>query len=444
MKRVYELFGYSDGPVEQCYWDTTTARPARSAPLAGDVHADIAIIGAGFTGLSAALHLARDAGADVAVIEANGVGWGASGRNGGFASIGGTKARDATLLRRFGKAAMDEWHEVQRETPAIVTEILDHYGIDADTHSHDGEVVLAHRPRDFAALRHEASDLARAYGVETKLIGRDELAGNGMGGTEFHGGMRLGLGFALNPLKYVLGLASAARTEGARIYENSPVTGIGHENGRHVLQTETGRLIARKLIIATNGYSSDDVPGWMAGRYLPAQSAVLVTRKLTPGEIAAQGWSSMTMAYDTRNLLHYFRLMPNGHFLFGARGGTSASQPAVAERKAGLRADFEAMFPAWSGVDTPHYWSGFVCLTRALTPYIGAIDGAADAWAGFGWHGNGVALGTWAGRCLARIATGQGGVPALMAPRPGRIPFGRARRHILPLAYRWYDWSDRG
>ncbi|MCB2130005.1 MAG: FAD-binding oxidoreductase [Rhodobacteraceae bacterium] len=444
MRRIYEPFGYGDGPVEHCYWDTTIARPARAAPLAGDVHAEIAIIGAGFTGLSAALHLARDAGADVAVIEAKGIAWGASGRNGGFASIGGTKAKDATLLRRFGAAALDEWHAVQRETPALVTEILERYGIDADTHSHEGEICLAHRPRDFEAFREWAQALARAYGVETELIGRGELAARGMGGTAFHGAMRLGLGFALNPLKYVLGLAAAARAEGARIYEESPVLRVSHENGRHVLHSAQGRLIARRLIVATNGYSSEDVPDWMAGRYLPAQSAVLVTRELTADEIAAQGWSSTAMAYDTRNLLHYFRLMPNGRFLFGARGGTGASQPALERRRGLLRADFDTMFPAWAGVETAHYWSGFVCMTRALTPYIGAIGGVDDAWAGFGWHGNGVALGTWAGRCLARLATGQGGVPALMARQPGRIPLGAARRFILPLAYGWYGWEDRG
>ncbi|MEI2808086.1 NAD(P)/FAD-dependent oxidoreductase [Albidovulum sp.] len=443
MRRIYEDHGYSQGPVERCYWDTTVARPPRGAAVEGDVRADVAVLGAGYTGLSAALHLARDAGADVAVVEAEGIGWGASGRNGGFASIGGTKASGATLLRRFGRAGLDEWHGVQKETPASVAEILDRYAIDADAHSHEGELALAHSAREFAILRDELAEVRRDYGVRAELLGPADLAALGMGGTRFHGGLSMELGFALNPLKYALGLGAAVKAEGARIYENSPVEAIGREGGDFVLRTPRGRLLAKKLIVATNGYSSEDVPDWMAGRYLPTQSAILVTRELTDAEIARQGWSSQRMAYDTRNLLHYFRLMPNRRFLFGVRGGTSAAPAAQEAMRARARADFGAMFPAWAAVETPHFWSGFVCLTRPLTPYVGPIGDWDNAWAGFAWHGNGVALGTWSGRLLARLATGEGRVPAVMARPPARFPFGTARRLILPFAYAWYGLRDR-
>lgn len=444
MRRIYEDHAYTDGPVTGCYWDTTVARPPRGAPVEGEVRAEVAVLGAGYTGLSAALHLARDAGADVAVLEAEGIGWGASGRNGGFACIGGAKADAATLLRRFGRTGLDEWHGVQRQTPGTLAGILDRYAIDADVHSREGEVSLAHSPRAFAALREEAAAAGRDYGVAADLYGPAELAAEGMGGAGFHGGLRIGLGFALNPLKYVLGLGAAARAEGARIYEGSPVEAITRDGGDYLLRTPRGRLRAKRLILATNGYSSEDVPGWMAGRYLPAQSAVLVTRELTLDEIAAQGWSSQTMAYDTRNLLHYFRLMPNRRFLFGLRGGTGAGPAAQGAMRARARADFEAMFPAWRSVETPHYWSGFVCLTRPLTPYVGPVGDWPDAWAGFGWHGNGVALATWSGRLLAELATGRGRVPAVMAALPARFPFGAARWFLLPLAYAWYGLRDRG
>ncbi len=444
MKRIYEQNGYGPGPVADCYWDTTVARPPRGGALRGEVQAEVAVVGAGFTGLSAAIHLARDAGADVAVLEAESVGWGASGRNGGFACIGGTKASDAALTRRFGAAGMAEWHRTQVATVELVSDLLDRYGIDADAHSRGGEAVLAHRPKDFAGLRAEAAELEAAYGVQVDVIGPGELAQEGLSAPGFHGAIRFPLGFALNPLKYVLGLAQAAREAGVRIYEGSPVVGIERITTGYRLTTPDGTLIAKKLIIATNGYSSEDVPGWMAGRYLPAQSAVLVTRELSEDEIAAQGWSSDLMAYDTRNLLHYFRLMPNRRFLFGMRGGTSASAAAQGQMKVHIRADFEAMFPAWARIETQHFWSGFVCLTRNLTPYAGPIGDWPDAWAGFAYHGNGVALGTYTGKLLADIATGQGGVPALMAAPPSRFPFGGMRRALLPLAYRWYGFVDRG
>ena len=444
MRRIYEDHGYGDGPAAACYWDTTIARPPRGPALQGEVRAEVAIIGGGYTGLNAALHLARDAGADVAVLEAEGIGWGASGRNGGFACIGGTKASDASLLGRFGEEGLADWHRTQIASTEHVSDFLARHSVDADAHSKGGEAVMAHRARDFAGLREEARERERGYGVKVDVIGPGELAGEGLAGPGFHGAIRFPLGFALNPLKYVLGLARAAQEAGARIFENSPVTGVTRGPDGYRLTTPEGALIAKKLIVATNGYSSEDVPDWMGGRYLPAQSAVLVTRELSEDEIAAQGWSSDLMAYDTRHLLHYFRLMPNRRFLFGLRGGTSAGPAAQAAMKARARVDFEAMFPAWAHVETPHFWSGFVCLSRNLTPYAGPIGDWPDAWAGFAYHGNGVALGSYTGKLLAGLATGQGAVPALMAAPPAHFPFGRFRRALLPIAYSWYGLIDRG
>ena len=211
MRRIYEDHAYGQGPVTECYWDTTVQRPERGAAIEGEVGAEVAILGAGYTGLSAALHLARDHGANVAVVEANGIGWGASGRNGGFATIGGTKASEATLLARYGAAAMAEWRGVQKDCPDLVAEILARYGIDADTHSHEGETCVAHRAGAFDQLREEAEAIRQNYGVEVELMGPSDLPRLGMNGPQFFGAMRMKLGFALNPLKYVLGLAAAAQ-----------------------------------------------------------------------------------------------------------------------------------------------------------------------------------------------------------------------------------------
>ncbi len=442
MKRIYQDFAYGDGPVAECYWDTTIDRPARRPGPTGEVTHEVAIIGGGYTGLSAAYHLARE-GVDAAVIEANGIGWGASGRNGGFGSMGGTKASEASLLKRFGAAGMAEWYAAQKGACALLGELVDGLGLDVDAHSRGGEICVAHRPRDLMAFRAEKPDLERAYGVKAEVYDRADLESMGITGPEFHGGIRLPIGFALNPLKYVLGLARAAEGQGVTIYEDAPVSAIAQDNGAYLLTTPMGRVRAKKLILATNGYSSEDVPGWMAGRYLPALSAILVTRELTEEEIAAQGWTTDYMVYDSRNLLHYVRMLPNRRFLFGSRGGTSSSAGALAARRAIVRASFERMFPAWAKVETPHFWSGLVCLTRDLTPFAGPIGDWDNAWTGYGWHGNGVALGTWSGKLLAGLATGRAKAPALMAPPPRRFPFGTARRGLLRPAYAWYGWQDR-
>lgn len=444
MRRIYEDHAYGPDPVAACWWDQSTARPAPMPALHGEVRADVAIIGAGYTGLSAALHLARGAGADVVVLEAERIGWGASGRNGGFCCIGGAKADDAAIAARFGAAGLDDWHRTQIDAIDLVAELTERHAIEVDRHS-QGEVVLAHRPRAMAAMRAGATDLAAAYRTEVDLIEPGDLAAAGLVGAGFHGALRMGRGFALNPLKYALGLGAAARAAGARIHEQSPVRAITpNRQGGYSLTTPGGQLRARRLILATNGYSSDDLPDWMRARYLPAQSAVLVTRPLSPAEIAAQGWTSRDMAYDTRHLLHYFRLMPDNRFLFGMRGGVSASPAAQGAMRAAVRRDFQAMFPAWAAVETPHYWSGLVCLARDYLPHVGPIGDWPDAWAGFAWHGNGVAMGTQAGRLLAGLAAGTGpAVPAVMATVPPRLPFGRHRRALMHLAYGWFAILDR-
>lgn len=442
MRRIYEPHAYGPGPVEACWWDRTVRRPEFDGPLTEEARADVAIVGAGYTGLSAALHLAQ-AGARVVVVEAGRIAFGASGRNGGFCCLGGAKASDGAILRRFGSQALDEWNAAQREAIALVQQLLQENGIEADVHSRDGEVMLAHRPRDLAALRDEQAAFESAHGLRCELLTPSDLASRGMASPAFHGGLLYPMGFALNPLKYALGLARAARRHGAILHEDSPVLGIERQGDTYRLRTQDGCLVARRLIVATNGYSSEDVPPWMAGRYLPAQSAILVTRQLTESELSAQGWTTDLMAYDTRNLLHYFRLMPDRRFLFGMRGGVLAGPAAQARMRAMLRRDFERMFPAWARVETSFYWSGLVCLSRDLLPHVGPIGDWPSAWAGFAYHGNGVAMGTFAGRLLADLALGRGRSPTVMAAPARPIPGGAWRRLVLPVAYAWYGLRDR-
>ena len=204
--------------------------------------------------------------------------------------------------------------------------MIDRHGIDADTHSH-GETILAHNARQMRHLRAAAPGVARDYGVAPDLLDRADLPAHGMAG-RFHGAMTIPVGFALNPRKYAAGLLAAAEAAGARVHGHSPVTGVAAQAGGLRLTTPGARISARRMIVATNGYSSEDVPAWMAGRYLPAQSNVLVTRPLAAAELDAAGWTSRQMAYDTRQLLHYFRLMPDNRFLFGMRGGLLAAARA--------------------------------------------------------------------------------------------------------------------
>jgi glycine/D-amino acid oxidase-like deaminating enzyme len=441
VKRLFDAFAYGEGPRTGCWWDETCKMPVRPS-IAKGIQTDVAIIGAGFTGISAALHLAKS-GISVTVLEAERVGWRASGRNGGFCCLGGGRAGDALLDRRFGRAERIAFHRAELAAVRLVEALIKEHGIDVDRHS-QGETMLAHRPKDMDALRAYAGTVDENYGVGHTLHSAQELVALGMAGP-FHGGLSVEAGFGLNPRKYLAGLAQAAEAAGARIYERSSVAEVVSQVDGWMLRANGHRIRADHVIIATNGYSSDDLPDWLAGRYLPSQSNVIVTRPLEEHELASAGWTTDQMAYDTRNLVHYFRLMPDRRFLFGMRGGLLTGPAAEARARAKARSDFEMMFPAWRRVETKHSWSGMVCLARDMVPFVGPVPAHSGLWAGLCYHGNGVAMGSYSGALLAQLIQAQRpSIPypaALKAPLR-RFRLGPLRRAMMPLGYGAYMLAD--
>jgi glycine/D-amino acid oxidase-like deaminating enzyme len=402
--------------------------------LDADTRCDVAIIGGGFTGLSAALQLARD-GIDVALLEAEHAGWGASGRNGGFCCLGGSKAPRSLLLRRYGAEGLAEWRAAEVAAVAHVDGLLRDEGIDADRHS-EGETLMAHTPRAWAAMQASVAETTADYGVTPALIPPDALRQNGFGGP-WHGALTTPIGFALNPRKYHAGLARAACTAGARLFQHGPVTRLAREDGWR-LDTPGGSLRADRVLLATNGYTSEDLPAWIGGRTLPVQSSVIVTEPMDDETLAAQGWASAQMAFDTRQLLHYFRLMPNRRFLFGMRGGLRATLRAQAGISRKIRGDFARLFPGWRDVAISHEWSGLVCLMARLVPFAGPVPDHPGLFAGLGYHGNGVAMGSYTGALMADIVQGRAPrrpYPRAMRDTPPRFPLGRFRRALLWPAY---------
>lgn len=436
MRRIFPAYAYGDGPIAGCYWAETVPDFGFShASASGNINADVVIMGAGFTGLSAALHLALD-GVDVVVVDSKYPGWGASGRNGGFCCLGGAKASSEDIARRFGQDALTGWRQAERDAVALVDELMKVHRIEADRHS-DGETILAHNDRTSRELLKDLDRVKAEYGVDATWHSPDELQRMGMAGP-FKAGLTIPIGFALNPRKYISGLLNAVLTAGGRVHGHTPVQRITRDGGGFTLKTDKATLRAKRLIIATNGYSSEDMPPWMAGRYLPAQSNVLVTRPLSRAELDRAGWTSRQMAYDTRNLLHYFRLLPDNRFLFGMRGGLLASEKAEQGITARARRHFEKMFPAWRDVETPHGWSGMVCFSSNLTPFCGPIPDLPGAFAGFAFHGNGVAMGTYTGALLADLVQDKPTRrphPQVMRAAAPRFPLGRFRRALLPAGY---------
>lgn len=430
MTRLFEPAAY--GPQGQCFW-ADTVPPDNWPQLDAGQNCDVAVIGGGFTGLNAALRLAQN-GASITVLEADHAGWGASGRNGGFCCLGGAKAPDALLRNRFGPDAPRQWATTEKAAVAHVGELIDGHRWDVDRHS-QGETLLAHKSRAFETLQTGAEDIAETYGVTPVVHSAQDLRDKGLGGP-WHGGMTLPIGFALNPRKYHAALARAAQDAGAMLFAHSPATGLRRDGGRWRIETPRGRVTADRVILATNGYSHEDMPEWLRGRTLPVQSSVIVTRPLTRAEQQAAGWWSAQMAYDTRFLLHYFRLLPDGRFLFGMRGGLRATPAAQARLSRRIRYDFARLFPAWAQVEITHEWSGLVCLMRNLVPFVGAIPDQTGLFAALGYHGNGVAMGSYAGRLVADKLLGNPvQAPDWLGNTPPRFALGRYRRLLLAPAY---------
>lgn len=425
------------------YWEANAGQPRQDRQLMGNALFDVAVIGAGYAGLSAALKLAQS-GVSVCVLEAEHVGFGASGRNGGFCCLGGTKLDGRQLIRKFGLEEARRFVAYQVAGINLVAQRLEAWGVDADRHSR-GEMYLAHRGRDVAALKSEAAFLKENFGMKARLLSKEALGEEGFGGDGFHGGLHVPYGFALNPMTYVLALADKVRKAGGGIFGKSPVTNLTRDGERWHLETMHGYVRAKKVVLAGNGYARENAPKWLYGRTLPVMSSIQVTRPLSDSELSAQGWTSDTMAADTRILLHYFRLLPDRRFLFGTRGGIFDAEPALTKMRKRARSDFETMFPAWADVETEHSWHGNVCMARTLTPFVGAVPGMDGVYAALGWHGSGIAMASISGEKLAGLITGalkQQDLPAPLQQPLKKFPLPLFRKFYLQGAYWLYGWKD--
>lgn len=426
------------------YWESTVGTIVEDRQLVGEAVFDVAIIGGGITGLSAALKLA-EAGVSVCVLEGRRVGWGASGRNGGFCCFGGSKLSEHELVRKYGLEETKRYISYQLEAMDTVAERVERFGLDVDRHS-AGEMYLAHRPKDAEGLPEESEYLNKTFGLGTRVLSQAELEEEGICGPEFHGGMHMPHGFALNPMKYVQGLADAVRRAGARIYAHTEVTGMTRERDGWRLSTRFGGVRVSRVIAAGNGYSREDVPGWLAGRLFPVMSSVMVTRSMSDQELAAQGWTSDMMSADTRILLHYFRLMPDNRFLFGTRGGISENPESLKKMRDLGRQDFNRMFPAWKHVETEFAWHGHVCLARDLTSYVGGLPDLPGVYAAMAYHGSGVAMASLSGEKVAELILGKirrSDLPAVISKPFSKFPIPALRQFYLQGAYWWYGLKDR-
>jgi glycine/D-amino acid oxidase-like deaminating enzyme len=398
---IYNDAMYRFDTPEQSYWEATSEEPGLHATrLEGEEQCEVAVIGGGYTGLSAAYHLARDTQVDVRVLEAGHFGWGASGRNGGFCSMGGTSLGTAGLIKKYGLEDTRHYYQSQADAVELVRHIILDEDIDAQCQG-DGELEVACSARAFASLKEDAETQFRVLGLDVRVISRDELREQYLDMPTQHGATLLRPTFGLHPLRYLRGLAKATQRHGAKLHERSEVIAWRKEGDEHILVTRHGSLRARKVILATNGFTPEHINPQFHARTLPLISAIVVTRPLTDDELAAHAWQTDSPTITSLDLLDYFRILPDKRLMFGGRGGSDGSVESANRNFVSLTARFRQLFPKWQYVEVDYRWHGLVCLTRRLTPAVGRLENDPSVFYSFGYHGNGVNNATWCGKQVA-------------------------------------------
>jgi len=418
--------------LEQPYWQVTAPRPAFSPDPELPDQTDVAVIGGGYTGVSAARTLAQH-GLSVTVLEAETLGWGASTRNGGFV-LPGFKLGAGALLRRFGLERARALYDASLASLRFVERLVADEGIECEFRR-CGHVSLAYRPSHYRRLAESQALHARAFAHETTLVPVDRL-GEVIGSTIYHGGLLDPEAASLHPAKYFWGLATAAHRAGARLLEHTTVRSIDRAPGGFSLDTGPRRLRAREVIVATNGYSGPTHPA-LRRRIIPLGSYLIATAPLEDslaGELIPQD----RVLSDTKNLLFYFRLSEDRRLLFGGRVAFSPTTSAEAARH--LAAGMRLVFPQLRDSQVEYTWSGKVAFTRDQLPHAGVWDGVHYA---LGYCGHGVAMATFLGARLGAMLAGRGDLLPFSDLGFPALPLYDGRPWFLPLVGAYYRVVDR-
>ena len=389
------------------------------------------IVGAGYTGLSAALYLAQ-AGVDVAVVEAHRVGFGASGRNGGQVGSGFNKSQD-WLRQRLGAGHARALWDLTEDAKATIRGLIDDHGIDADWR--DGIAHCCRFDSEVADTQAAADMLSRDYGYD-RITPLDSAQMAGLIGTDVYAGGTLDRGAGhIHPLRFALGLAKAAADAGVGIYENTLVTAVtpGTPN---TVTTDQGRITADHVILATNGYI-DGLDSQVASRVMAINNYIIATEPLGNAAPLAQDIA----ANDTRFVVNYWRQTPNKRLLFG--GGESYGYRFPKDIAAKVRPALAQVYPQLADVRIDHGWGGTLAITSHRLPHFARP--APTILSAAGYSGQGVALAVMAGRIMAEALAGHTTRFDLLAGLPTlRFPGGTAARApLLALAMRWYSLRDR-
>ncbi len=426
----------TNAPTANLWTHTAEAAP-ETPPLQGDVRADVVVIGAGFTGLSTALHLA-EAGANVVVLEADGPGFGASGRNNGQVIPAYARHNPDDIVALFGQERGERLNAWVADSADLVFRLIEKHGIDCEA-AQNGWLQPAHRASRMGGVRAKQAQWA-ARGQPAKLLSGAET--EALTGSPYyrHGGWIHMTGGHIQPLGYARGLARAAIAAGAVIHGRSPVAAIERAEGKWRARTARGAVAADALVLATNGYTEALWPR-LRQSIVPLRTFHAATAAMSDN-VAASVLPQNHGLSDTRQALWAFRKDRGGRLITTA--APLATWGAASKIRATTKARLEEAFPQIGEIEIAHIWEGMIAMTPERLPRLHELAGGV--YAGMGYSGRGIALATAMGAALAARAMG---APADAVPPPP-VPVRTLPMHdiVAPLSramigyYRWKDGRD--
>lgn len=414
------------------WWEAAEPVAAPPADLPGEV--EVAIIGGGYTGLSAALTLAR-LGHRPVVLDMEAIGFSASSRNGGMVS-GALKIASDNLAAKLGPERAERLVHEAAGSFGFLEETIAREGI-ACAYRRSGRFVAAWTRRHWDAMAARADWLAHVTGGAVHMV-PPERTREELGTDHYRGGMVVEAAGSLHPALYVQGLARAAARAGAVLLDRTRVTAIARSGDRFRITTERGALTARALLAATNGYTTGATP-WLARRLIPVGSYIIATEEL-PAETMARLFPTRRMISDSRRVLNYFR--PDPSFTRVLWGGRASFAPTSPEQAAPVLHGFMTeVFPELRDVRLTHSWTGNVAFTFDFLPHLGVHEGMHYA---VGCQGSGVAMQTWLGHRVALKIAGAANSATAFDDMPfPTMPLYAGRPWFLPIVGAWYRARDR-
>lgn len=425
---------------EKNYWLETVSIPAGETCLLPET-VDVAIIGSGVTGLSAARALAKR-GIGVAVLEAETLGWGASSRNGGMV-LTGMKLPVATLISRYGREKVQRMYAASLASIDCVEQIVRDEQIDCDF-SRCGHLEVACKPAHFDAYAESVRLIAKEFNHTLRIVAKADLRDE-IGSDIYYGGLVDETSAGLNPARYVAGLAAVAKRAGAALFDHTAVIAVRREssNGgcKFRVRTTKGGLMAREVLLASGAYTGNATPA-LRKKIIPIGSYIVATEVLSE-EVARELSPKNRMIYDSKHFLYYYRLTPDRRMLFGGRAAFfPETEKTVRQSAEILGRGMISVYPQLRNTKVEFVWGGTLDFAFDVMPHTGCSDGVYYS---VGYAGHGVAIGTYLGTKLAGVICGEpNDIPFDNIPFPSP-PIGLRSGHTwaLPLAgayYRFMDW----